>query len=61
MEAGSLCHVMTTQRYTEVQLAKWLAGKREQLRSGHLLALSLCARVIERMREVTNRRAAEWL
>ena len=37
-----------------VRLAKWLAEKRKQPRSGHLLVLSLCSRVIEGMREVTN-------
>ena len=46
---------------TRVQLAKWFAGKRKQPRPGHLLMLSLCGRVIEGVREVTNRWAAEWL
>ena len=39
----------------DVQLAKWIAEKRKQLRSGHLLVLFLCARMIEGKREVTNR------
>ena len=39
----------------DVQLAKWLAGKRKQPRYGHLFVLSLCGRVIERVREVTIR------
>ena len=39
----------------DVQLAKWLVGKRKQPRSGHLLMLSLFGQVIERMREDTNR------
>ena len=41
--------------FTSVQSAKWIAGKRKQPRSGHLLVLCLCGRVIEGMREVTNR------
>ena len=42
-------------RSEKVQLAKWITGKRKQPRLGHLLVLSLCARVIEGVREVTNR------
>ena len=42
-----------------VQLAKWITGKRKQPRPGHLLVLSLCGRVIEGVMEITNRRAAE--
>ena len=38
-----------------VRLAKWIAEKRKQQRSGHLLMLFLCGRVIEGKREVTNR------
>ena len=38
-----------------VQSAKWIDGKRKQPRPGHLLMLSLCGRVIEGVREVTNR------
>ena len=45
----------------DVQLAKWIVGKRKQPRSGHLLSLSLFDQVIEGMREDTNRWAAEWL
>ena len=37
------------------ELAKWIAGKPKQPRSGHFLVLSLCGRVIERVREITNR------
>ena len=40
--------------WKDVQLAKWIAGQREQPRSGHLLVLSLCGRVNEGVREVTN-------
>ena len=40
---------------TPVQLAKLIAGKSKQPRSGHLLVLCLCNRVIEGVREVTNR------
>ena len=45
----------------DVQLAKWIVGKRKQPRSGHLLLLSLFDQVIEGMREDTNRWTAEWL
>ena len=45
----------------KVQLAKWLAVKRKQPLSGHLLVLSLCGRAIEGVKEVNNRSAAEWL
>ena len=38
----------------DLQLAKWIVGKRKQPRSGHLLVLSLFGRVIEGMSEVTN-------
>ena len=38
----------------DVQLAKWIVGKRKQSRSGHLLLLYLCGRVIKGMREDTN-------
>ena len=47
--------------YQKVKSAKVIAEKRKQPLSGHLLMLSLCGRVIERVREVTNRWAAEWL
>ena len=55
------CHGgrLTTKRRqplsTSVQLAKWIAGKRKQQRSGHLLVLFLCGWVIEPVSEVTNR------
>ena len=39
----------------DVKLAKWIAEKRNQPRSRHLLMLLLCGRVIEGKREVTNR------
>ena len=45
----------------DVRLEKWIAEKRKQLSSGHLLVLFLCGRVIEGKREVTNCWAAEWL
>ena len=45
----------------DVRLAKWMAEKRKQPRSGHLLVLFLCGQVIEGKREVTNRWTAEWL
>ena len=38
-----------------VHLAKSIAGTRKQPRSGHFLVLSLCGRVIEGVRDVTNR------
>ena len=38
----------------DVELAKWIAEKRKQPRSGHLLLLLLCGRMIEGKREVTN-------
>ena len=37
------------------RLAKWIAEKRKQPRSGYLYVLNLCGRVIEGKREVTNR------
>ena len=37
------------------QLAKWIAGKRKELRPVHMLVLSHCGRVIERVRVVSNR------
>ena len=43
---------------TDVRLAKWIAEKLKQPRSGHLLVLF--GRVIEGKMEVTNRWAAEW-
>ena len=45
----------------DVRLAEWITEKRKQPRSGHLLVLVLCGRVIEGKREVTNHRAAEQL
>ena len=39
----------------DVRLAKWRAENRKQPRSGHLLVLFLCGRVIEGKREVSNR------
>ena len=41
------------------KVAKWIAEKRKQPRSGPLIVLSLFGRVIEGMREVNNRLAAE--
>ena len=41
----------------DVRLSKWIAEKRKQPRSGHLLVFLLCGRVIEGK----NRWAAEWL
>ena len=38
-----------------VRLVKWIAEKRKQSRSGHLVVLFLCSRVIEGKREVTIR------
>ena len=51
----------TRKQEVDVQLAKWIVGKRKQPRSRHLLLLSLFGQVIEGMREVTHRWAAEWL
>ena len=45
----------------DVQLVRWIIGKRKQPRSGHLLLLSLFCQVMEGMREDTNRSAVEWL
>ena len=45
----------------DIQIAKWIVGKRKEPSWGHLLLLSLFAQVIEGMREDTNRWAAEWL
>ena len=45
----------------DVRLAKWIVEKRKQPRSGHLLVLFVCVRVIEGKEEVTNRCAAECL
>ena len=45
----------------DVELAKWIAEKHKQPRSGHLLVLFLCGRAIEGKKEVTNRWTAEWL
>ena len=45
----------------DVSLAKWIAEKRKQPRSGLLLVLFLCGRVIKGVREVTNCWLAQWL
>ena len=45
----------------DVRLAKLIAEKRKQSRSSHLFVLFLCGRVIEGVREITNRCAAELL
>ena len=39
----------------DVRLVKWIAEKRQQSRSGHLLVMFLCGRMIEGKREVNNR------
>ena len=41
---------------SDVQSAKWIAGKRKQPQPGHLLMLSLCGRVIEGVRDVNIER-----
>ena len=38
-----------------VPSAKWIAEKHKKPHPGHLLLWSLCGRVIEEVREVTNR------
>ena len=46
----------------DIRLAKWIAEKHKQLRSGQLLrVLFLCGQVIDGKREDTNCWAEEWV
>ena len=55
------CSLWLCKQEVDVRLKKWIAEKRKQPLSRHLLLLFLCGRVIEGKKEVTNHWAAEWL